>query len=89
MANVAPIYAGLGFPGLLMNGSCRVNVHPRAYIRICAPRIQPRMNVLPDYGNYGERPERSSTRAQSLRDLRILRHKDDRREYMRLLNIQI
>ena len=40
-----------------MNGSCRVNVQPRAYIRICAPRIQPRMNVLPDYGNYEERPE--------------------------------
>lgn len=54
--SVAPIYAGPEFPGLLMNGSCRVNVHPRAYIRICAPRIQPRMNVLP-CGNYGERPD--------------------------------
>lgn len=30
--------AGPEFPGLLMNGSCRVNVHPRAYIRICASR---------------------------------------------------
>lgn len=33
-------------------------------------------------------PWRSSTRARSLRDFRILRHEDDRREYTRILNIQ-
>jgi len=54
-------------------------VQPRAYIRICAPRIQPRMNVLPDYGNYEERPEDQvgESEARRFENLKVIKIREN------------
>lgn len=63
--------------GLLMNGSCAelTRAHVRTYISALRACIHPRMNVLPNYGNYGKRPD-DRVQARASEDPKISVSKD-------------